>query len=138
MQLVSRFSGQVTDSPLIVNDQFSLGGAQSVRGYYETQDLVDDGVSGSLELYSPNFMLDEWDFVKQLKLLAFVDLGKGWRKEALPKEPKDSFLSSAGVGLRFQLWKHLTGVFDVGVPFTSRTTVQSGDPRLHFSIASEF
>ncbi|WP_230874746.1 ShlB/FhaC/HecB family hemolysin secretion/activation protein [Methylomonas sp. LL1] len=138
MELVGRFSGQVADTPLISNEQFSLGGAQSVRGYFETQSLADDGVFGSLELYSPHLGMTDWDYLDQLKVLAFFDAAKGWIKEALPGNSKGDFLSSAGVGLHFQLWKHLSGGLDVGFPFTSLEPVKSGDPKVHFNIATEF
>ncbi|MGZ4959655.1 MAG: ShlB/FhaC/HecB family hemolysin secretion/activation protein [Methylomonas sp.] len=138
MELLSRFAGQAADSPLISNEQFSLGGAQSVRGYFETQSLADDALFGSLELHSPHLGLAEWEFVNKLHLLAFMDAGKGWVKDPLPGNSKGDFLSSAGVGMRFLLWKQLSGAFDVGIPFTSLHTVQSGDPRLHFMVATEF
>jgi hemolysin activation/secretion protein len=138
MELVSRFSGQVADSPLISNEQFSLGGAQSARGYFETQALADDGVFGSLELYSPHLGADDWDYLNNLKLLAFLDAGQGWIKNALPGNAKSHTLTSGGFGLHFQLWKRLFGVFDVGFPFTALAPVKSGDPRVHFNIATEF
>lgn len=138
MELVARFAGQAADSPLISNEQFSLGGAQSVRGYFETQALADDAVFGSLELYSPHLAPADWDDVNELKFLAFFDAGKGWIKNALPGNVNGSFLSGGGAGLHFKLWKQLSGGFDVGVPFSSLGPVKSGDPRVHFSIAGEF
>lgn len=142
MQWVSRFSGQLSDSPLISNEQFSLGGAEKGRGYYQTQILADNGVFGSMELYSPHLGLAEWEMVNNLKMLAFVDGGVGWIKDAL--EDKDGkvvssySLGSTGVGLRFELWKHLSGALDVGIPFIAQAPVRSGDPRIHFNIATEF
>ncbi|WKJ89050.1 ShlB/FhaC/HecB family hemolysin secretion/activation protein [Methylomonas montana] len=138
MEMVGHFSGQAADSPLISNEQFSLGGAQSVRGYFETQALADDAVFGSLELHSPHLGASDWEFVDQLKLLAFFDAGKGWIKNALPGNAKGNFLSSGGVGLRFQMWKKLSGALDIGIPFSSLAPVNSGDPRVHFNIATEF
>jgi hemolysin activation/secretion protein len=138
MELKSHFSGQIADSPLISNEQFSLGGSQSVRGYFETQALADDALFGSLELHSPHLGSQDWDSLNKLKLLAFIDIGKGWVKEALPSQPKGYMLSSGGVGLHFLLMKHLSGAFDMGVPFQTLGTTKSGDPRLHFSIATDF
>jgi len=138
MQLNSHFSGQVADSPLISNEQFSLGGAQSVRGYFETQALADDGVFGSLELHSPHLGLESWDYLNSLKLLAFVDAGHGWIQNPLPGNVKGNTLGSGGFGLHFQLWKQISGALDVGIPFISLAPVKSGDPRLHFNIATEF
>jgi hemolysin activation/secretion protein len=138
MEVKSHFMGQIADSPLISNEQFSLGGAYSVRGYFETQALADDGLLGSMELHSPHLGAEDWDTVNKLTVLAFVDAGKGWVQQALPGQAKSYMLSSGGVGLHFLLMKHLSGAFDMGVPFQSLGTVKSGDPRLHFSIATDF
>lgn len=138
LKMVSHFAGQAADSPLISNEQFSLGGAQSVRGYFETQTLADDAVFGSLELQSPHLGLADWEYVDQLKLLAFIEAGKGWIKNALPGNSNGDFISSGGFGVHFQLWKQISGALDIGIPFTSLAPVQSGDPRLHFNVAAEF
>jgi hemolysin activation/secretion protein len=138
MELVTNFSGQISDSPLISNEQFSMGGAQSVRGYFETQSLADDAVFGSMELHSPHLGPDDWDNINQLKLLTFFDAAKGWVQNALPGSTKGDFLASAGMGVRFKMLKHLSGALDVGVPLNAQKPVKGGDPRVHFNIATDF
>ncbi|WP_262963881.1 ShlB/FhaC/HecB family hemolysin secretion/activation protein [Methylobacter psychrophilus] len=138
MEVSSHVSGQVADSPLISNEQFSLGGATSVRGYYETMALADDGVFGSLELHSPHLGLESWDYLNKLKLLAFVDVGQGWIQNPLPGNLSGNTLAGAGFGMHFQMWKYLNGMLDVGFPFISLGPVSKGDPRLDFNIATEF
>jgi hemolysin activation/secretion protein len=138
MAVVGRVSGQVSDTPLISNEQFSLGGAESVRGYYETQSLADDALFGSLELYSPHLGPADWDALDNLQLLGFFDIGKGWIKDALPGNSKGDFLLAGGVGLHFQMLKHLNGVLDVGIPLANLDPVHAGDPRFNFNIATEF
>ncbi|MDP3332762.1 MAG: ShlB/FhaC/HecB family hemolysin secretion/activation protein [Methylococcaceae bacterium] len=138
MEAVSRVAGQVSDTPLISNEQFSMGGAESVRGYFETQSLADDALFGSLELHSPHLGAADWDYLNNLKLLTFVDVAKGWVKNPLPGNSSGDFISSAGIGMNFQMWKHLSGVLNVGFPFNALGPVKSGDPRLHFNIATDF
>lgn len=138
MEMKTHFAGQAADSPLISNEQYSLGGAMSVRGYYETQALADHGVLGSLEIHSPHLGLEDWDFLNKLKLLAFLDAAHGWVISPLQGNAKAYSLNSGGFGLSFQLWKKLSGVFDVGIPFTTLLPTHSGDPRLHFSVATDF
>ena len=137
-EIRTHFSGQAADSPLISNEQYSLGGAMSVRGYFETQALADNGLFGSLELYSPHLGMDDWDFVNKLKLLGFVDGGKGWMISPLPGNAKDYTLYSGGFGMAFQLWKRLSGNLNLGIPFVTLAPVHSGDPKLHFSVATDF
>ncbi|MCX7099393.1 MAG: ShlB/FhaC/HecB family hemolysin secretion/activation protein [Methylococcales bacterium] len=140
MDLVSRFYGQIADSPIISNEQFSIGGDLSVRGYFETQVLADDGFHGSLELYSPHLLPQDgmWESINTLRALVFVDGGYGWIKDALPGVQSQFGLASSGVGLRFKAWKYLNGYLDVGIPFISQGTIESGEPRLHFKVATEY
>jgi hemolysin activation/secretion protein len=138
MEVYGRLNGQVANSPLISNEQFSLGGAQTVRGYFETQALADDGIIGSVELRSGHLAPTNLDYINKLQALVFVDGGRGWVQQALAGNAKGYSLASAGLGMRFQLWKYLVGALDLGFPILSLSKVKSGDPRLHFSIATEF
>jgi hemolysin activation/secretion protein len=138
MSLENRINGQVADMPLIPNEQFSMGGMLSVRGYYETQVLADNGAQTSLELYSPKIgVVDDAEYNK-LRGLIFVDGGKGWLLNPVNGAQSEFNLLSAGSGFRMQLWKTLTANFDVAVPFTNQTRVEKGNPRIHFQVFTEF
>ena len=52
-QLHARLAAQLTDQPLISNEQISAGGMDTARGYLEAEALGDYGLSGALELRSP-------------------------------------------------------------------------------------
>jgi hemolysin activation/secretion protein len=138
MEVYSRFTGQLADSPLINNEQMSLGGMESVRGYFETQALADDGMVASLELRSPHLLPGSMDVVDKLQAIAFVDGGLGWIQNPLADEPERNDLASAGLGLRFKVWQYFEGVLDLGFPLLKLDQVEAGDPKLHFLIASEF
>jgi hemolysin activation/secretion protein len=140
IDFVSRVSGQVSDSPIISNEQYSIGGDESVRGYFETQVLTDDGIQGSFELYSPHLLPvnEEWEFVNKLKGLVFLDGGQGWSKDVLPGVDSKFSLASGGFGFRLQAWKYLVANLDVAFPFIAQGPIESGDPRLHFRVATEF
>ena len=138
MEMFSRFSGQVANSPLISNEQFSLGGMQSIRGYFETQALADNGMIASVELRSPHLAPGYMDTVNKLQAWAFIDGGRGWIEDPLPGSAKGNELASAGLGMRFQVWKYFVGVLDLGFPLASLGPVQKGDPKLHFNVATEF
>lgn len=138
MSLVGRMNGQVADSPLISNEQFSMGGAQSVRGYLETHALADDGVTASLEWYSPRLAPDDWEDVEKLRALLFLDAGKGWIMSAGKGNPTEVELAGAGIGVRFDLWKHLLGEFDFAVPLLEQGNVGVGENRVDFRLATQF
>ncbi|MEI8209632.1 MAG: ShlB/FhaC/HecB family hemolysin secretion/activation protein [Methylococcales bacterium] len=138
MELSTRLNGQLADSPLISNEQFSLGGALSVRGYYETQALAEDAVFGSLELYTPRFGALDGEYFNNLKFMAFLDGGNGWILNPLPGNAKSYKLAGGGVGLSFLIKKFLTAAIDVGFPFITLKPVKQGEPRIDFSVATEF
>lgn len=132
-------SGQLATAPLINNEQFAFGGVTSVRGYLESQQFVDDGAAGQLELLSPDWGAKLWNS-SSLRLLAFVDAGGGVLKDALPEQDDEFFLWSAGVGMRAALWRKLTAALDWAYPFrdSSDGNVKSGDARLHFNVRFAF
>lgn len=138
MEIQSRISAQFSDSPLISNEQFFMGGADSVRGYFESQALADDGVMGSVELYSPRLVPHSWNFVNNFRLLAFADAANGWVKQALPGQDRSISLYSAGIGTRFQLWKYLVGALDFAFPLITNGDIRSGESRLHFNVGMQF
>ncbi|QSA99035.1 ShlB/FhaC/HecB family hemolysin secretion/activation protein [Methylococcus sp. EFPC2] len=137
-RLLVRASAQAAESPLISNEQFALGGSQSVRGYHQTQQLGDDGLNLSLELQSPKHTPDAWEAVQNLRLLVFVDWGYLWVLDPLPGNPGAYRLASAGMGLRMQILKHFVGEFDWGYPFYRQGTVDPGQQRVDFRMAYEF
>lgn len=130
IQLVGKLSGQLTDSPLLSLEQFSLGGISSVRGYRENQVIRDNGIAGSLELRVP-FIFDRTGR-QRLRLAPFVDYGYGWSK--LDDGPESEELWSAGVGLLFDPLPGITGQFYWGYAFddfeTSGYDLQ--DDGIHF------
>lgn len=138
MRLLARFSGQVTDSPLISNEQFTAGGWQTVRGYHETEVLGDDGVMGSLEVHSPDLAAFKMDGMDQMRFLAFFDVAKTWIKSPLPRTPKYYDLSSFGVGFRSQWVKHVIGELDWEYPMSKTNYIHPGDQRIDFKVGYEF
>lgn len=129
-------SGQLANSPLISNEQFAVGGQQSVRGYYQTQQLGDDGVNLSFELQSPAF--SQWDFAQNLRAHAFFDYGYLWVQKNLAPNPSNYKLAGTGVGLRMQLFKHFVSELDWAFPLYSQSTVNAGNQRIDFRFAYEF
>jgi hemolysin activation/secretion protein len=134
---VGRLALQVTDQPLISNEQFAAGGVDSVRGYLEAEQFGDNGIRGSLELRTPRFALGE-DTPIELVGLAFLDGAHLRIKDALPGQDASITLSSIGVGLRLKAWKGLSALLDVGWPFHETQYTEKHDPRAHFRVGYEF
>lgn len=148
--LMIRAAGQVASGPLINNEQFSAGGAYSVRGYHETQELADEGVMGSLELHSPSLAPAEWEFARDLRALAFLDGAQLWTLDALPGTPSSVALAGTGIGMRLAFWGHVFGELDWAFPLLrvgsngtgagngGSNSVGPGNQRIHFRLAYEF
>ncbi len=137
-ELRGRLAWQLAGSPLISNEQFSAGGAESVRGYFESQVLGDDGLLASLELHSPFLGKRDWASLQDLHALLFVEGATLRIREPLPGNAHAYDLASAGFGLRLQALEHLKAALDLAYPFQSNGTVEEGETRLHFRLAYEF
>ena len=135
--VLAKMSGQAASGPLISNEQFAAGGADSVRGYLEAEALGDAGVQGTLELRTPPLLNPATSGFEQIFALAFVD--RAWLTvlSPLPSQQSGFSLSSAGVGLRLQR-KGLQFGLDWALPFKSLTYTQVRTPRIHASLAYEF
>lgn len=138
LRLAGRITGQVTSSPLISNEQFALGGVQTVRGYFQTQQLGDDGINVSLELQSPQLKKADWDFVQNFRAHTFIDYGYLWLQQPQQGNPSYYRLAGAGAGLRMQLFKHWIGEFDWAYPLYKQGTVDVGNQRVDFLMAYQF
>jgi len=95
-ELVIRTDAQLTDDPLFSLEQFSVGGANSVRGYRENQLVRDNGLYTSIE-----YRLTLWSDPgrgHRVQLAGFYDRGRSWNRERPTPEPE--VLASVGVGLR--------------------------------------
>ncbi len=132
-----KISAQYSDSPLISNEQFSAGGSESVRGYYESQALGDNAVQGSVELHTPYLGSKSWKKVKDFYALWFFDVAKMWVLQTLPDQPTGYELASSGAGMRLRTG-YLTVALDAGYPFKAISKVKKGDVRVHFRLAYEF
>jgi hemolysin activation/secretion protein len=134
----ARLSGQIADSHLVTNEQFSAGGMTSVRGYLQSEAVGDTGVVASLELRSPSLAPILPGFVDEVRLFAFGDAGAVKVLRTLPDQTDVFDLVGAGGGLRVSLFNHLNGEFVVGVPLLNGPTSKAGDIRAMFSAKGQF
>jgi hemolysin activation/secretion protein len=137
----ARLSGQIASGPLVSNEQFGAGGADTVRGYLESQALGDDGIIGTMEIRSPSlgkyFGLKE-DKVQNLQLLAFTDAAQTRIRQPLPAQEEGTFLWSTGTGMRAGLFNHFDAELMWAYPLKESGTVREGESRFHFNFGYEF
>jgi len=143
-----RGAGQYAVEPVISNEQFSIGGADGVRGYREAEQLGDIGFKTSAELaYAP---IDLFAQRAQVGVFAFYDFGRMSRLEPLHDrltgaliETVDQTLRSTGVGVEFSAFGFLSGSLTwayalMNTPDSDSSGTADGDSRIHFSIRSSW
>lgn len=121
---ILRSNWQLTGDPLPPSEQISVGGANSVRGYQESEYLGDYGGYVNMDILIPAFFIPaDWQLPyfqeplsKQLQVVAFADMGYAGLKKPQVGEFKDRSLSSLGTGLRFRIKEGWVGKFEWGFP----------------------
>lgn len=144
-RLFVRFAAQFTTEPLISNEQFSIGGAESVRGYLESEELGDYGANGSVEWRTPSATSWFGGRISNLYLFSFYDAGVARLLDPILNaqdpslsQPSRFELSSWGVGLRFAGFDGLEAAVDWAVPRRSTDRVEADDSRIHFQVRYGF
>ncbi len=125
-QFYAHFMSQFATEPLISNEQFSIGGADTVRGYFESAALGDYGGVGQLELRSRE--LGGKYYVDSLRLHAFFDEGYTRINSPLPEQRASQTLASTGIGATVRAFGHLNGSFDFAVPLSDPGSEGPGKP----------
>jgi hemolysin activation/secretion protein len=135
-----RFAGQFSSEPLIGNEQFAIGGAESVRGYLESQTLGDYGANGTFELRSPSAHRLWESQLQRAFVFLFYDAGVVRLQNILPgqADTRRSQLASAGAGFCLYGFSGLEAALDWAYPFERSTDIDAGDTRLHFQIKYSF
>ncbi len=111
--LLLRSDVQLADRPLLPVEQFSLGGAFTVRGYRQDLLLTDNGFFASAEVRTPILRIPEWQTT--LQLTPFFDIGTAWNSDDRPVVPRRS-LYSVGLGLRLIVGDNFNARLDWGIP----------------------
>jgi hemolysin activation/secretion protein len=137
-QWYARLQTQLASEPLISNEQFSIGGMDSVRGYSESQALGDYGAAGQFELRSPSFASAAGRMVQEARVHAFVDAGYARIHDPLPEQSVSETLVSTGLGAAFKAFAHLNGALEVAAPLSSPGGHKQKDINVLFRLWSEF
>lgn len=137
-QLRGLFNGQYTDDMLVSGEQFGIGGMYSVRGFLERELADDRGLSGSIEIYTPELATTLGLSGGNLRLLSFYDSGTTWRVNPLPGEVHRNGLSSWGLGARYGFMRSLSARLDFAQILDSGGSRERNQVRGAFSVAWSF
>lgn len=128
--------GQLATGTLPTSEQFGLGGANTVRGYYEQQFVADDAFVLNLEAYTPVFSPIR-RFPTDLSFLVFFDYGYGYNYNAISTEFIQQNLMGIGPGIRFDIPPYINIKMDYGFQvFGIPQDHRFG--RFHFSVNASY
>jgi hemolysin activation/secretion protein len=135
-------AGQWSDEPLLTTEQFSIGGADTVRGYLEAEALGDNGYYANVELRSPSFA-DDLGFggtkpFQDLRMVAFYDSGQVDLRMATPDQTPRFLLGSFGAGVNMKLLSHVNGSLYWAEPYLSGPATAHWQSRILFRVSSYF
>lgn len=133
----ARASWQLAAQPLVSNEQFAIGGVDTVRGYVESAALGENGLALSLEARTPNLAARLGEPVGDLHLIAFVDGGEVRVKEPITADDRFT-LAGAGVGVRVRAARGLSADLDWAVALKPLGQTGRGDSRAHFRLGYEW
>lgn len=136
--LLGRLNAQLATEPLISNEQFSAGGAGSVRGYLLSEALGDYGLRGSLEARTPPFAFASWPALKRLQPYVFVDGAHLRVIDALPAQKDRHSLWSAGLGLLLETRQTLSLDVNLAVPLRDSPYTSARETRVQFDARLNF
>lgn len=108
-------AGQKSWQPLLLSEQFSLGGARFGRGYDPAELVGDDALAGAVELRYGHGVA--WDPLQAFQLYVFYDLGEVWNRDPANTIRRAS-LASAGGGVRLSFIKDIALSIEVARPLT--------------------
>jgi hemolysin activation/secretion protein len=133
--LILRGDGQFAAEPLITNEDYTISGADGVRGYLEAEVLADKGIKGGVQFESPlakagRFALGD--------VFLFYDAGRANLIDSLPGEPASTVLRSWGAGLNLFPSYWINGVLTWADPLRAGPDTRRGDARLLFILRGSF
>jgi len=142
-ELRLKVDGQVSDQPLISNEQYSAGGMDTVRGYYESEVSGDNALHFTAEVAAPDLAARAGLEGKgQLVPYLFYDYASVRVKQPLPGQAYGFDISATGVGIRGGLpgsfEYELDGAFALRDGGNSATNTVKGDGRALFKVKGLF
>jgi hemolysin activation/secretion protein len=129
-------AGQKATVPLLVSEQFPLGGARFGRAYDPAEIAGDDGIAGSLELRFGHSPLQPW--LRSYQIYGFYDLGAVWNMGVSDATRRQS-LASAGGGFRLFLPHDVVGALEIARPLTRIVAAEGDKPvRVLVNLSASF
>ncbi len=136
--------GQWANQPLLSTEQFALGGAPGVRGYYDGAQYGDTGWRAQFEPHTPFLNVGPLDAGSLgvtppilVRFYSFVDYGQSYLLDPGPRPAAVSLLG-AGVGLNCSIGERVDFRLLCGVPLLNIPGTPAGAVRVTFGGGAQF
>jgi hemolysin activation/secretion protein len=131
--LALALAGQKSAQPLLLSEQFALGGARFGRAYDPAEVTGDDALAGSLELRYGRAPLSP--LLRSYQFYGFYDLGAAWNMGVSNATRRQS-LASLGGGVRLSLPRNLAASLEIARPMTHTLAAGGHKPVRAFVVLS--
>ena len=134
-----RADGQWASEPLISNEQYGIGGVNSVRGYHEGEAFGDTGWHVSLEQQTPPHVVGMAYGNTPLTVRGslFMDYGAAYLLDPQGR-PDCVQLWGAGLGLTASVGPHWQSRFLVSLPLIGTGATKQDEPFFNFVLTAQF
>ena len=134
-----RADGQWASEPLISNEQFGIGGVNSVRGYHEGEIFGDTGWHVSLEQQTPQHVVGmvHGDEPLSLRGSVYMDWATAYLLDPQGRAGAIE-LWGTGFGVAASVGSHWQGQFLFSLPLIGTALTPSGQPHFNFSLTAQF
>ena len=158
-----RLGGQLATGAVPNGEQYTIGGAETVRGYREAEGAGDRGVLASVEWRSADLgvRFARWTsadavsssvastsgstntsagnaWISQSFVLAFIDVARTYVFEPATGQAPHISLAGAGVGLRLKVRKSVSGELDLAWPLKASLATPERGVRAHVRVVADF
>lgn len=127
---------QLASTALPGLEQFSVGGASSVRGYLTNEASGDDGISLRNEFALPSFSFFGETGKQTDRVVPYLFADIGWSNDRFAD--RQTTLAGVGAGFDYAIGQHLNAAGHVGYALTDGTQTQSGDINIFGSLTLRF
>jgi len=136
--LDGKIETQLASGPLVSSEQFSAGGAESVRGYLEGELVGDSGLRLGVQGTTPSLALGSSTSPWRIAGVAFFEGARLYTYDAAYPQPSYRLIRGTGVGLRLSGPIGTSLDIDLARALDNGDTTKSGDYRLHARLMLNF
>jgi hemolysin activation/secretion protein len=137
--LTARADGQWASEPLISNEEFGIGGVNSVRGYHEGDVFGDNGWHVSLDQKTPPALIGMVDGTLPLVVSGTVYMDYARSMLIDPRgRPAGTSLWSTGFGAVASIGSHWESRFLFSLPLLDSPDESKYHPFFNFSLTAQF